>query len=73
MPYAELWKIQKKLMISSSRNPTTQGHEFTLYLNRPGRVWSGPLFNGLHLLCKVTAAGPWPAPPSLLEVSLRDR
>ena len=60
-------------MISLSHNPITQGHELSLYLNRTGRVWPHLLLNCLHLLCKVTAARPWPVPPSLLEASFRDR
>ena len=49
-------------MISLSHNPFTQGHELSLYLNWPGRVWSHLSLNCLHLLCKVTEAKPWPAP-----------
>lgn len=58
-------------MISFTHNLTTQRHELSLYLKRPGWVWYSPLFNGLYLPCKVTAARLWPGPPSHLEVFIQ--
>jgi hypothetical protein len=52
------FRVCEEVKISNLHDPAVQRHKFSLYLNAPGRVWSGPLLRYLHLLCKTAAAQP---------------